>query len=131
MKNELPVLDGGVAVNRALPSTGASKVISMLSDENASEASVGAPSTPITFFKFLLRVSSATVPPPTLTSFTLTMNSNLLMSVAGLNDSIFKSSVVSYLPMSASAPSANDSQADSLALTVAAPLYFAHSRNTA
>ena len=35
MKNESPTSEGGEAVNFALPSTGASKVMSMLSDENA------------------------------------------------------------------------------------------------
>ena len=35
MKNESPTSEGGEAVNFALPSTGVSKVIVILSDENA------------------------------------------------------------------------------------------------
>jgi len=46
MKNELPASAGGETVNLALPSTGASKVMSIFSDENASDESDFARSTP-------------------------------------------------------------------------------------
>ena len=39
MKNELPASAGGATVNFALPSTGVSKVMSILSDENAAGVS--------------------------------------------------------------------------------------------
>ena len=106
MKNELPASTGGVTVNRALPATGVSNVMSMLSDEKPLGESVAEPSMPSTFFKFSFSVYTATEPPPIFTSFTLTVNSNLPSVDAGVNDSIFTSSDVSSLSMRASAANA-------------------------
>ena len=44
MKNVLPASFGGVTVNFALPSTGVSKVMSILSDENVDGLRADAPS---------------------------------------------------------------------------------------